>query len=150
MPSITIYKQSIHTIHMSEYIPKKDGKKGAVYLIKRKYCGHQYWYIGQSIRVKKRIEEHFASKANDRFHKDIRRLGRNAFTWKILARVQCENLEMQSWILKAAEREFIKLYEPGYNETSGGDGPVPNPYTKKQVAKICPFLREHMASLTNP
>ena len=81
-------------------------------------------YIGQSINIHKRIQEHFWKSIcqkdisyNSALHSAIRKYGKEHFYWEILE-------ECDASLLDEREKEYIKQYNSispnGYNILSGG------------------------------
>ena len=81
-------------------------------------------YIGQSINIKKRIQEHFWKSTcekdisyNSALHNAIRKYGKEHFSWEILQ-------ECEPSLLDEYEKLYIKQYNcispNGYNILSGG------------------------------
>ena len=81
-------------------------------------------YIGQSININKRIQEHFWKSTcikdvsyNSALHNAIRKYGKEHFYWEVLE-------ECEASLLDEYERKYIELYNSispnGYNILSGG------------------------------
>lgn len=101
-------------------------------------------YIGQSMKIGKRIREHMCALNNTErqysVHKAILKYGIENFEIEILATFDmCENIHK---ILNTAEQIFISFYDSfknGYNETAGGDSMTRRKWTEEQ--------RSHMRML---
>lgn len=81
-------------------------------------------YIGQSINIHKRIQEHFWKSTctkdvsyNSALHSAIRKYGKEHFYWEVLE-------ECEASLLDEHEKKYIELYDSispnGYNILSGG------------------------------
>ena len=75
-------------------------------------------YIGQSIRIEARFQEHKTAQDNYAIHKAIRKYGVNNFIFEIIEECEKEKLfeREKYWI------SFYDSYYHGYNETLGGEG----------------------------
>ena len=74
-------------------------------------------YIGQSIDIQRRFEEHKRDKDNCRIHQAIRKYGINNFSFEIIE-------ECSPSMLDEREKYWIKYYDSfnnGYNATHGGN-----------------------------
>ena len=89
-------------------------------------------YVGITIQnYTKRWEDHIkysfnpnSNSYNHRFHRAIRKYGKDNFTWTIIETVQSESRNMLTASLKELEIKYIKYYDSyntGYNSTKGGD-----------------------------
>ena len=79
-------------------------------------------YVGQSISIENRFQQHISSKSNSEIHKAIEEYGVHNFRFEIL--VACSKNELDD-----QEVKFIRLldsYENGYNQTRGGQHSVSN------------------------
>lgn len=101
-------------------------------------------YVGQSVKIGKRIREHLCALQNTgrqyAIHKAIVKYGIENFEIEILATF--EQREDLRKILNLAEQIFISFYdsfENGYNETAGGDSMTGRKWSDSQ--------REHMRKI---
>ena len=79
-------------------------------------------YVGQSVNIEDRFEQHIYSKSNSEIHEAIEEFGVSNFTFEVLIACSPQELDMQ-------EVKFIRLlgtYENGYNQTRGGQHHVFN------------------------
>ena len=102
-----------------------------IYAIINKHTGKMY--IGQSVNIETRFKQHcYRNSSNSYIDKEIDRLGRDAFDFKIIH--QCSENE-----LDLEEKKFIKLYgtlKQGYNLTWGGkSGPMHSQKVKEKMSK---------------
>lgn len=117
-----------------------------IYKITNKLDGRVY--IGQSIDIKSRINDHFYKNFKDedlhgKLDKDIRKIGVKNFKWEVLK--ECSREELNQY-----EKEYISLYNSndplkGYNITGGGS-PLYNgqerPIIDIQTLKVYSSLNE--------
>ena len=100
-------------------------------------------YIGQSININKRINEHFWKSFNQKdvsfnsiLHQAIRKYGKENFSWEVLQ--ECDVKEIDS-----LEKKYIEQYDcispKGYNILPGGQKnrafPILCPICKKPVSQ---------------
>lgn len=103
-----------------------------IYAIINKKTGKMY--IGQSIHIERRFQEHKRGKGKNTCYVDnaISKYGKDAFDYVIL--LECSKSE-----LDAEEQKFIKLYatyKQGYNRTWGGDfNPSKLPEVREKISK---------------
>lgn len=101
-----------------------------IYSITNKNTGKMY--IGQSINIENRFKQHcYGHNKHSWIDKDIRRIGKENFCFKIIHECSEENLDDE-------ERKFINLYctfQQGYNLTSGGNGGRLSHNTKIKISK---------------
>lgn len=79
-------------------------------------------YVGQSVCIENRFQQHIHSKSNSEIHKAIEECGVQNFRFEIL--IACSKNELDE-----QEVKFIRLldtYENGYNQTRGGQHSVFN------------------------
>jgi len=79
-------------------------------------------YVGQSVCIEKRFEQHIYSQSNSEIHKAIEEFGVANFRFEVL--IACSKNELDE-----QEVKFIRLldsYENGYNKTRGGQHSVYN------------------------
>ena len=79
-------------------------------------------YVGQSVCIENRFQQHIYSKSNSEIHKAIEEFGVSNFRFEIL--IACSKNELDE-----QEVKFIRLldtYENGYNKTRGGQHSVFN------------------------
>lgn len=79
-------------------------------------------YVGQSICIEERFQQHIYSKSNSEIHKAIEEYGVSNFRFEVL--IACSKNELDE-----QEVKFIRLldtYENGYNQTRGGQHSVYN------------------------
>lgn len=79
-------------------------------------------YVGQSVCIENRFQQHIYSKSNSEIHKAIEEFGVSNFRFEIL--IACSKNELDE-----QEVKFIRLldtYENGYNQTRGGQHSVFN------------------------
>lgn len=79
-------------------------------------------YVGQSVCIEKRFQQHIHSNCNSEIHKAIEEYGVANFRFEVL--VACSKSELDE-----QEVKFIRLldsYENGYNQTRGGQHSVFN------------------------
>ena len=91
-----------------------------IYCITNLINGKQY--VGQSVDIEKRMNEHIHSDSNSKIHQAIMKYGVKNFRFEPLIRCSPEELDEQ-------EVKFIRLlntYENGYNQTRGGQHHVFN------------------------
>ncbi len=91
-------------------------------------------YIGQTKKsLAERIREHNKDKSNTVFHRAIRKYGKAAFTWKILAK----GISLDE--LNTLEIKFINvektLVPNGYNLHTGGRNHITLEITKEKIRK---------------
>lgn len=103
----------------------------SVYMVTRRDTGDQY--VGVTNRPAARWREHtsMASRGSrTRFHNALRKYGREAFTFRTVARLPT----MQEALI--AERILITLSHPRYNLTAGGEGAPGMKHTDVAKAKM--------------
>ena len=92
-------------------------------------------YVGQSVNIKKRLNEHFTQKMNYYISRAIQKYGKEDFKVQI---VKYPGVSKES--LDAIEKWYItKLdtYANGYNMTAGGDtNPMDDPEVRKRQREI--------------
>ena len=79
-------------------------------------------YVGQSVCIEKRFEQHIYSQSNSEIHNAIEEFGVANFRFEVL--IACSKNELDE-----QEVKFIRLldsYENGYNQTRGGQHSVYN------------------------
>ena len=79
-------------------------------------------YVGQSVCIEERFQQHICSESNSKIHKAIEEYGVANFRFEIL--ISCSKSELDE-----QEVKFIRLldtYENGYNQTRGGQHSVFN------------------------
>ena len=79
-------------------------------------------YVGQSVCIEERFQQHIYSKSNSEIHKAIEEYGVSNFRFEVL--IACSKKELDE-----QEVKFIRLlgtYEDGYNQTRGGQHSVYN------------------------
>lgn len=79
-------------------------------------------YVGQSVCIEDRFQQHIYSKSNSEIHKAIEEYGVSNFRFEVLIACSKQELDEQ-------EVKFIRLlgtYEDGYNQTRGGQHSVYN------------------------
>lgn len=98
-----------------------------VYLIRNLTNGREY--VGASVDIKRRFIEHKTPRAtgNNRLHGDIRRLGRDKFSFEVLE--ECERDELAS-----KELYYIRKKNPYYNY-------IGKPRTDREKKKISESLK---------
>lgn len=81
------------------------------------------WYVGQTVRIQKRINTHLwmlrnGQHRNEQLQDDWNRFGEHAFMWTVLETCDSEMLDQREvyWIAHK------KAFEQGYNQTVGGHG----------------------------
>lgn len=85
-----------------------------IYKITNKTNGRAY--VGQSIHIEQRWQEHISQNKNSLIHLAIKKYGVKNFTFEVLEECQPEELDIkeQYWI------KYYNTYEEGYNLTMGG------------------------------
>lgn len=90
------------------------------------------YYIGQAIRLRKRLLHHLSNFNNDRYdaplYKAFRKYGLDNFEYLILEELEGDNYSELSSKMDKLEKEYIIKYNSygatGYNQTNGGDAGV--------------------------
>lgn len=104
-----------------------------IYKFENKKTGEVY--IGQSVDLFGRYEQHIASSSDDKFHKALREYGTENFTWEILE--QAESFTKEE--LNLMEVQYIDRYNSkskGYNSTVGNHA---------ELDKACrEYMKSHM------
>jgi GIY-YIG catalytic domain len=104
-------------------------------------------YIGATSRgLRKRKNHHLSSAESNKdgcriFNKAIRKYGRDAFTWCVLAKARSFDDMMKKEIM------FIELLEPEYNISKGGRGTYGAIKTPEMRAKISNILKGRKPSM---
>ena len=96
-------------------------------------------YVGQSVCIETRFEQHIHSKSNSEIHKAIEEYGVANFRFEVLLACSENELDEQ-------EVKFIRLldsYENGYNQTRGGQHSVFNiEYDYRKYSELKNELKE--------
>lgn len=104
-----------------------------IYKFENKKTGEVY--IGQSIDLFGRYEQHITSGSDDKFHKALREYGTENFTWEILE--QAESFTKEE--LNLMEVQYIDRYNSkskGYNSTVGNHAELDKAYRE--------YMKSHM------
>lgn len=115
-------------------------KKGIIYEWRNKLDGK--FYVGQTVRPKRRYNEHVKAKGDSVFHRAIRLHGIENFEYTVVATYEHETPEGLYDLLNEAEKERIifrnSLAPNGYNVTPGGEnGNFLAGYTQEQYEEYC-------------
>lgn len=96
-------------------------------------------YVGQSVCIEDRFQQHIYSKSNSEIHKAIEEYGVSNFRFEVL--IACSKNELDE-----QEVKFIRLlgtYEDGYNQTRGGQHSVYNiEYDYKKFSELKDELKK--------
>jgi len=98
---------------------------GVIYMFENKMNNKKY--IGKTLRIKERYNEHKRANDNSLFHSAIKEFGFDNFVFSILEEVTLETKKSVNSKLNEIEKYYIALYktrdkEYGYNVSCGGDG----------------------------
>lgn len=107
--------------------------KGIIYKYTNKINGHIY--IGQTTRPAQRKSQHKNSKANDYFHRAIRKYGFDNFKYEVLYEFDLPANLLRT-TLNIMEIRLIDELKPEYNMTLGGGGTSGYKATIIQIKKI--------------
>ena len=115
--------------------------RGIIYKYTNKINGKIY--IGQTTDEKRRRESHKYSKADDHFHRAIRKNGWDNFEYEVVFETISSDKDRLKYLLDTMEKYFIKKYDSygkgGYNCTLGGGGSlgyIASEQTKKKLSEI--------------
>lgn len=105
-------------------------KHAGVYLLRNKINGK--CYIGQAVKLRKRLLHHINNLEHDRYdapiYRALKKYGLENFELKILRTWHDALSARTKWEMDQAEKLFIQEYNSyapnGYNQTLGGDGGV--------------------------
>ena len=101
-------------------------------------------YVGQSICIEDRFQQHIYSKSNSEIHKAIEEYGVSNFRFEVL--IACSKNELDE-----QEVKFIRLldtYENGYNQTRGGQHSVFNiEYDYRKYCELRDEIKDKSAKI---
>ena len=131
-------------------------KCAGIYLIKNKINGK--CYIGQSIKLQKRIKEHFRNYTQEKYphivlYKAFKKYGLENFELTVLKVFKNALSRYTKQQLDFWEKYYIKQYDTynnGYNSTLGGDaGVLGYKYTEETKNKLKELLKLRNEDRTN-